>query len=102
MTDTYDTSSGRPVIKKDPNAAPLDYSIDLSQWLAFVPGDSITAVTWTSSPALTRSNPSFTSSSVTVWLSGGAVGAQEWAQAHFTTAQGRQDERTIYLNIVDR
>lgn len=101
MTDTYDTSTGKPVIKKDPNAV-LDYSIDLTAWLALVPGDTVSSVVWSVSSGLTKTAQSNTTTSVTAWLSGGVVGATEWAQARFTTAQGRTDDRTLYFQIVDR
>lgn len=101
MTDTYDTTTARPVIKKDPNAV-LDYSIDLTAWLALVPGDTVVSVVWTVSAGLTKTAQANTTSAVTAWLSGGTLGALEWAQARFITSQGRTDDRTLYFQIVDR
>lgn len=101
MTETYQLIDGKPTIAKDPNAT-LDYSIDLSAWLALVPGDTLVSAVWTVSSSLTKVSSSNTSTVAVVWLAGGRRTALEQATCQFTTTQGRVDERTIYLLINDR
>lgn len=92
---------------KDPSAT-LDYQID---WVPFlVPGDTIVTSTWT--PRLANGTPdtgitvtatSFAPTNTTVWLAGGAVGDPTHTIVnHITTAQGRQDDQTLYLDIFQK
>ena len=84
--------------KKDPNAT-LDYSVDWTAWLG---ADTITAVTWVLSGGLSKVSQSHTPKIATILVSGGTVGAVETATCRITTAEGRVDDRTITLNIVER
>ncbi|AZG48854.1 phage fiber-tail adaptor protein [Gordonia insulae] len=89
-------------IEKDPNAK-LDYGINWSDWLR--PGDTITASTWTVTgpdAALVNSDPGFTTTEATVWLAGGTLGKTYDAVNHITTAQGREDDRTLKVRIEQR
>ncbi len=82
---------------KDPNAV-LDYTIDWSAWLA--PGDTITDATATvSDNSLVVDTVSFTTDDTTVWLSGGVIGESYDVTIHVTTNGGREDDRTITINM---
>ncbi len=100
---------------KDPQAV-LDYSVDWSAWLA--QGETIAASRWTATTGITIAAtpaPSFTPTTATVWLSGGAVGGGEEvgiargvAQRAYritntiTTSAGRTDERSIFVAVAER
>ena len=101
MADTYELIDGKPTIKKDPDAV-LDYSIDLTAWLALTVGDTLASVVVTNSPGLTKLSQATAGALATAWFLGGVRGATEWATYRFTTAQGRVDDRTIYFLIGDR
>lgn len=79
---------------KDPTAV-LDYSIDWSKWLKS--GDSITMSTWTVPAGITKGSDLFTNDMTTVWLSGGANGLRYIVTNHITTAQGREDDRSLII-----
>ncbi len=89
------------VVTKDPNAV-LDYGLDWSEDLA--DGDTISASAWTvtspADPTLVVGStglfvPSHTSTTTTVWLSGGTAGVTYKVTNHVTTAESRQDDRTL-------
>jgi len=86
---------------KDPNAV-LDYSIDWSTWLAT--SETITASSWTVPTGITQTTPapSFTNTITTIWLLGGTVGTTYTLTNHITTNQGRQDDRSITIQVVER
>jgi len=98
---------------KDPSAV-LDYEGDWAPFL--VPGDTITASTWTPTlpggeldHSITVQSASFAPTNTTVWLTGGAVGdpmqifgAMHAIVNHITTSQGRQDNQTLYLDIFQK
>ena len=84
--------------RKDPQAT-LDYKLDWTPWLA---GDTITAHTVTVDSGVTKTSDAHTDTSVTFWLSGGTVAATYSVTVHITTAQGRQDERTVRVRVEDR
>lgn len=91
--------------QKDPQAV-LDYTFDWSAWLAA--GETITAATVTiadtagGTSALVKDSQSFTGTTVTAWLSAGAVDHVYSAVCHVTTSAARQDDRTIYIAVVNR
>ena len=84
---------------KDP-AAVLDYGWDWSQWLA--EGDVITDHAVTAPEGLTVESHEATPTTVTAWLSGGTPGQVYSVVCHIVTAQGRTDERTLTLPVLDR
>jgi hypothetical protein len=98
--ETYFIVSDRKTIVKDPQAS-LDYSIDLTDWLAAV-SDTLATATWTISPGLTKISETNTATVATVKVSGGVLNSTEWAKLHFETANARIDERTIYFQIKQR
>jgi len=86
---------------KDPNAV-LDYSIDWSTWLAT--SETISASSWTVPTGITQTTPapSFTNTVTTIWLLGGTAGTTYTLTNHITTNQGRQDDRSITIQVVER
>lgn len=97
MTGFVTDAKGRPFIDKDPNAV-LDYSIDLTDWLGT---DSIASVTATGTD-VTVNSAAHAGKIITAWLSGGTIGATATCRFRWTTAEGRTDDRTIYLKIKER
>lgn len=85
-------------ITKDPSAM-LDYGVD---WTPFLGDDTISTSTWTVPTGITSSNESQTSTTTTIWLSGGTAGAVYALINRITTAAGRTDERTLRVKIEDK
>lgn len=85
---------------KDPDAV-LDYLVDWSAWLPT--GDTITASTFTVNSeddgAIVVDDTLFDSTTTTVWLSGGVAGEKYTVTNHITTADGREDDRSITISI---
>lgn len=84
-------------ITKDPNAV-LDYRFNWADWLAEV-GDTISASTWTPDTGITKDSSANTTTTATVWLSGGTAGQSYEVVNHITTAGGRQDDRTLLVRV---
>lgn len=84
---------------KDPNAV-LDYKIDWASWLAT--SETISTSTFTVSAGITKDSESNTTTTATVWLSGGTAGTTYTATNRITTNQSRTDERTIEIRVEER
>lgn len=93
----------------DPDAV-LDYGADWSAWLAEV-DDTITASTWTISTIADDEAPlvndaekgdTFDDTTTTIWVKGGTVGEIYKLINHITTAAGRQDDRTLTVEVEER
>lgn len=85
---------------KDPSAV-LDYQFDWSSWLA--DGETIVSATVTAPTGLTKPfSDVVTSTTVTGWIAGGVLDALYYVVCQVTTNQGRVDERSIILRIMDR
>lgn len=95
---------------KDPSAV-LDYKFDwaaltngsgTSDWLSS--GETIASRTVTLDTGLTKDSDSVTdsSTSVTVWLSGGTAGSTYGVTCRITTTAGRTDERSIVIEVKNR
>ena len=89
---------------KDSNAV-LDYLFDFALWLTA--GEVISTAVITASPVgITVGAPApattFTTTAVTVWLSGGVVGQTYTVGCRITTSAGRTDERSLTVTVVDR
>jgi hypothetical protein len=93
-------NAAKPTIVHDPNAV-LDYSQDWSAWLAG-PVDTITAHVVTPHGTMTLTHSENTDTTVTAWLTGGVVGSTESVTIHIVTAQGREDDRTLFFKIKER
>jgi len=89
------------IYTKDPDAV-LDYKFDWSSWLAS--GETISTRTVTPETGITVDSSSITdtSTSVTVWLSGGTVGNVYDVACLITTTASRTDERTIKIQCRER
>lgn len=87
-------------ITKDPQAT-LDYTLDwtIGGWLGT---DTIASVLWTVPSGITQAAASNTTTSATIWLSGGTLLASYTITCRITTAAGRTDERSFRVIIKDR
>lgn len=83
---------------KDPNAV-LDYTINWSSWLG---SDIISTSNWAADTGITIDDDSNDTDSATVWLSGGTSGASYAVTNSIVTAAGREDDRTIYILVMER
>lgn len=83
---------------KDPNAV-LDFSWDWSGWLT--EGETITDAAVTVPDGITKDSESHDDTGVTVWLSGGTPGRHR-VVCHVTTSAGRQDDRSLDIDVDDR
>lgn len=82
----------------DPDAGPIDYSVDFTNWLA--DGDSVSSVTWSIFPT----GPTLGSKTLVVALatqdvSGGTLGATYRLTASVTSTNGIVDDRSIVLRV---
>lgn len=86
--------------EKDPQAT-LDYFVDWKQegWLGT---DTISVSTWTVPVGITKESESVANGRATVWLSGGTAGTTYTVTNHITTTGGRQDERSLYVYILEK
>jgi hypothetical protein len=84
---------------KDPNAI-LDYKFDWVSWLAA--GETISTSTMTVQTGITKDSESNTTTTATVWLSGGTEGNRYTVTNRITTNQGRTDDRTILIRVSNR
>lgn len=81
---------------KDPNEV-LDYMFDWSTWLD---GDTISSATAISAPTgITKNSQSNTTTTVTIWLSGGTAGNAYDFTSEIVTAAGRTAQRTITVVV---
>lgn len=83
---------------KDPSAI-LDYTFD---WSAFLGTDTIATSVWTVPTGITQTAETETTTTTTVWLSGGTVDANYVVVNTITTAGGRTDQRTITILCRDK
>jgi len=80
---------------KDPQAT-LDYPCSWAPWLGT---DTISSVTWTVPAGITQTAATNTTTSATIWLSGGTVGTRYTIVCRITTAAGRIDERSLIVRV---
>lgn len=89
--------------KKDHDAK-LDYSVRWVDWLA---GDQITGSSW----AAAANNPdasifihsnTFTTGTTTLWLTSGTINHTYRFDNHIGTLGGREDSRSILVEVVDK
>lgn len=99
------TGTSQDPFIKDPDAI-LDYAVSWASWLAEV-SDTLATSAWlvitaaTIPPLLIDSDVSNTTIA-TVWLSGGKSGTKYALRNRVTTANGRTDDRTIYVKVKDK
>lgn len=81
--------------RKDPDAV-LDYVVDWSEWLV---DDTIDASEWTVPDGIEKDSDTHTTTTATVWLSGGTLGATYTLVNHITTVAGREEDQTIRIKV---
>lgn len=93
---------------KDPHAI-LDYVFDwynLDDPVEHPPylreNETITSVVWTVAAGITKDSESKTTTTTTIWLSGGTVGQIYSIACKIVTNQDRTDERTIDVRVENR
>lgn len=100
-------------LAKDPDAV-IDFGFDWKYatqesraeagtadgWLAS--GETISSYTITLQSGLTAGTHTNTDGVVTAWVSGGTAGTYYTVACRIVTSQGRTDERTIKLHVIDR
>lgn len=84
---------------KDPNAV-LDYKVNWATWLQA--SETIASSNFTVPAGITKDSQSNTTTTATVWLSGGTVGTEYAVVNRITTNQGRTDDRTITIRVQER
>lgn len=106
--DTYVISAtGKATIKKDPDAT-LDYPFDFTDWLTDI-GDTISAALVIPVAGILLDTVghgpngySVSGMKVIAWLKGGTIDETYQVTCRVTTAAGRIDDRSIFVNIKDR
>lgn len=89
-----------PKYRHDPDST-IDYQVDWTDWLAAEGNDTITGSTWIVPTGLTKNSDTYTTTSATVWISGGTVGTLYTVTNRITTAGGRVEDQSIVLNCVE-
>jgi hypothetical protein len=87
------------VYVKDKDAV-LDYKVDWATWLQA--SETISTSTFTVPAGITKDSQSNTTTTATVWLSGGTVGQEYAVINRITTNQGRTDDRTITIRVQEQ
>lgn len=83
---------------KDPDAV-LDYVIDWSDWLD---SDTISTSDWTVETGITEDSDSNTTTTATIWLSGGTVNDRYIVTNRIVTVGGRTDDRSISIYVREK
>lgn len=86
------------IFVKDPDAV-LDYVIDWSAWLDT---DTISTSVWTVPDGITKDSDTETATASTIWLSSGTVDTDYDGVNHIVTAAGREDDRTITIQVREK
>jgi len=82
----------------DPDAGPIDYSVDFTGWLDG--GDSVSSVVWSVFPiGPTLGTKSLAGAVATQNVSGGTLGASYRLTASVTSTNGVVDDRSIVLRV---
>lgn len=87
--------------RHDPQAK-LDYSIDWGSLGWLVGGDTLATATWTVPAGITKVSETNTTTTATVWLSGGTVDTDYDVVCHVVTGAGREDDRTLRIQVRQR
>ena len=80
---------------KDPDAV-LDYTVDWSSWLG---SDTISTSTWTVPTGITKDSDTKTTTTATIWLSGGVIDQDYLPINHIVTAGLRTEDRSILIRV---
>jgi len=83
---------------KDPDSI-LDYVVDWSEWLG---SDTVSSSTFTVGTGLTKDSESNTTTTATVWVSGGTANSSYTVTNRIVTAGGRTADRSFVVKVVER
>ena len=83
---------------KDPSAV-MDYQVNWATWLG---SDTISTSTWSVPTGITQASATNTTTTATIWLSGGTAGQVYSLVNTIVTAGGRTDQRTIQVRVVQK
>lgn len=83
---------------KDPNAT-LDFVVDWSAWLD---GDTINGATWTVPAGITKTSDSNTTTTATIWLSGGTVKSVYPITCRVSTTAGRIEDFSFEILCAEK
>lgn len=87
------------VVRKDPDET-LDYLVD---WGPFLGADTIASVSWEVPAGLTKGAETNTTTTATVWLSGGVVGHEDYiVVCNIVSSVGRAASRSFAVHIEHR
>lgn len=81
---------------KDPEAV-LDYQVNWLAWLGS--SDTIATSVWIVPSGIVKDSDTNTTTTATIWLSSGEDGADYEIVNRITTASGREDDRTITIQV---
>ena len=87
-----------PFYVKDPDAL-LDYTENWATWLGT---DEIDTSSWTVPAGITNAADSATTTTTTIWLSGGTAGTNYEVVNSITTTAGRETDRTLYIYVREK
>jgi hypothetical protein len=87
------------VYRKDPNSR-TDFTVDWAGWLA--DGEQLATSDWTVPTGITTDDETHDATTATIWLTGGTLGDVYQVVNRIETDQGRIDERTMRIHIIDR
>lgn len=79
------------IFVKDPDEL-LDYVRD---WTTALAGDTISTSTWTVPAGITKTNDTHTTTTCTIWLSGGTLDTDYAVVNRITTVGGRTLDKTL-------
>lgn len=100
---TYLAGQNRPAgpVAKDPDAV-IPITMDWSDWLTG--SVEIASVAWDVPAGLTQDSASNTTTTATVYISGGAVGTRYTVRCRVTTNEvpARVDDRSVYVQMYER
>jgi hypothetical protein len=85
---------------KDPNSE-VDFVVDWSRWLAIRDSDTISTSTWVVPSGITKTDDTHTTTTATIWLSGGTLGQTYDVVNRVTTAAGRIEDHTLTIYITE-
>lgn len=88
------------IYRKDPDAT-LDYQVDWSAWLGT---DTISVSSWIAASGITTGSPasSHTTTTATVWASGGTAGEVYTLTNRIVTAGGRTNDQSIVIQVSEQ
>lgn len=84
---------------KDPDDV-LDYTIDYADWLET--SDEVSTSSWSLDTGITEDSSSNSTTSATIWLSGGTAGVDYDCTNSIVTDDGREKDTTITIRVMER